>query len=265
MTIRLSRATRSTLAALSLGACAKAPAPSAPPTPAAMTGERLLRAMHDRYANTWYKTLTFVQKTTVAPPQGGPDRISTYYESMAIPGRLRIDTDLPRGGGTLFANDSQYVVVNNTVRRTAPGYNVLQVLGFDVYGQPVERTVAMLGALRLPLSPVREGTWQDRKVWIVGARDGDLRSSQFWVDQERLVFVRLLQPSPADSMKTFEARFEGYQPVDRAWIAPVVRAFVDGKQTLLEEYTDIRTDRPLNEALFDPKRWATAPHWARGR
>lgn len=231
-----------------------------------MTGERVLRAMHDKYASTWYKTLTFAQKTTITPAQGGPDRVTTYYESMAIPGRLRIDTDLPRGSGTLFANDSQYVVVSNSVRRAAAGYNVLQVLGFDVYAQPVEKTVAMLSTLGLPLSPVREGTWQDRKVWIVGGREGDNHASQFWVDQERLVFVRLLQPSPADSTKTFEARFEAYQPVPRGgWIAPVVRAYVDGRQTLLEEYIDIRTDRTLSDALFDPKKWATAPHWARSK
>ena len=265
MNIRVSRSTLAAVALAALAGCAPNPAPAPAAKPAALTGERILQQMHDRYAASWYKTLTFVQKTTVAPSQGGPARVATYYESMAIPGRLRIDIDLQRGNGQLFAHDSQYVVVNNTVRRTLAGRNPLQVLGYDVYGQPVERTVAILRALGFPMMPVREDTWQDRKVWVVGGGPDDMRSSQFWIDQERLVFVRLLQPAPADPTKTFEARFDGYIPVGRAWIAPVVRELVDGKQTLLEEYDDIRTDRTLSDALFDPTRWASAPHWARSR
>jgi hypothetical protein len=266
MHTRVSRSTSTAVALAALAAlagCARNPAPATPAAPAVMTGERVLQMMHDRYASTWYKTLTFVQKTTVAPAQGGPARVATYYESMAIPGRLRIDTDIERGSGQLFANDSQYVVVSNAVRRSVPGHNALQVIGFDVYAQPVERTLGILRELGFPSTPVRSGSWQEREVWIVGGGPNDQHSSQRSNDKERLVFVRLLQPAPVDTTKTFEARFEGYIPVGRAWVAPVVRVFVDGKQTLLEEYDNIRTDRTLSDALFDPKRWAAAPHWAR--
>jgi hypothetical protein len=259
---RLARLTL--LVATVAGACAR-PAPSARATPAAMTGEGVVRAMRDRYASTWYKTLTFVQKTTQMPPQGGPPRVSTYYESMASPGRLRIDTDIDRGSGQLFANDSQYIVVSNAVRRAVPGHNVLQVVGFDVYTQPVEKTVAILRELGFPTMPVRESTWQNRPVWVIGGGPTDLHSNQLWFDKERLVFVRLLQPLPTDTTKTFEARFDEYVPAGHAWVAPVVRIYNDGKLSVLEEYANIRTDRTLSEALFDPKRWATAPHWAKSR
>jgi len=45
-------------------------APQAP-----RTGEELIRAMHQRYAGRWYRTLTFVQTTTF--PDG---RVQTWYE-----------------------------------------------------------------------------------------------------------------------------------------------------------------------------------------
>ena len=42
--------------------------------------------MHDAYAGKWYKTLSFVQKTSY------PDaRVETWYEAAEIPGKLRID------------------------------------------------------------------------------------------------------------------------------------------------------------------------------
>ena len=52
------------------------------------TGEDVVRAMNERYAGRWYKTLTFVQKTTY--PDG---RIETWHEALSMPGLLRIDIE----------------------------------------------------------------------------------------------------------------------------------------------------------------------------
>jgi hypothetical protein len=253
------------VAALAVDACARAPKPAPPPAVVRITsGDALLRAMHDRYAGKWYRTMTFRQTTTQVPPGGGAERKSTYYETMMLPGRLRIDTDLERGNGVLFANDSQYNVLNNTVRRSAAGHNVLLVLGFDVYGQPVARTAEVLQSLGFPMTPVRDGTWDNRPVWIVGGSGpNDLHSSQFWVDKERLVFVRLLQPAVGDPSKTQDIRFEDYRPAGGGWVAARVEGFIDAQRFLLEEYEDIRVDPPVGEALFDPRHWNAASHWAK--
>ena len=32
---------------------------------------------------------------------------------------------------------------------------------------------------------------------------------------------------------------------------------------VLEEYRGIKANTPLSSAIFDPKEWATAPHWSR--
>lgn len=265
-----SRTTRLVAVAL-LTACARAtPAPATKPAAARITsGETLLAAMHDRYAGKWYRTLTFVQRTTQTPPQGGPDRVSTWYETMSLPGKLRIDQDLKGGVGTLYANDSQYVFLNNTRRRAVAGHNPLLVLGFDVYGQPAARSAELLRELGFPMTPLREGTWQDRPVWIVGGADAsDVHSAQLWIDKERLLFVRLLQPFPGDPTKTQDIRFDDYVPIGgptapQGWVATRVEAFVDGKRVLLEQYEDVRTDRVVSPDLFEPTKWGTAPHWAK--
>ena len=65
-------------------------------------GEELIAAMHKRYAGKWYKTLTFVQKTTTYKPDG-TSSVETWYEAMSLPGSLRIDIDpLEKGNGILF-------------------------------------------------------------------------------------------------------------------------------------------------------------------
>jgi hypothetical protein len=253
------------LGALSaLGACAPAASTTATaPAPAVASGPALLEAMRARYAGKWYRTLTFVQRTEQVPPGGGAARRSTWYEAVSAPGKLRIDTDSTLRSGQLFANDSQYVVINGQVRRAAAGHNVLQVLAFDVYSQPSARTAAVLRGLGFPEGPVRDDVWQGRPAWVVGARAGDLRSHQYWVDKERLVFVRLLQPFPGDTAQTFDVRFNNYRPLAGGWIAPQVEAYVGATRVLFEEYEDVRANVELDPNLFDPRRWGSARHWRR--
>lgn len=251
-----------------LGACAGAPAATTPAPAAAppATAEALAEAMRSRYAGKWYRTLTFVQRTLQTPPSGGREVESTWYETMQLPGRLRIDLDSTLRTGRLFANDSTYAVVNGALRAGVPGHNALLVLGFDVYGQPASRTAAVLRTLGFPDGPVRAGTFEGRPVWIVGGGPGptpDARSAQWWVDQERLVFVRLIQPWPGDTTKAFDARFLDYRPLAGGWIAPLVEAYVDGKRVLREEYRDVRADVAVDPVLFEPRRWTEGRHWAR--
>src|SRR5258708_14942438 len=88
---------------------------STPESPARGTAritstDQLVDAMRDRYAGKWYRTLTFVQKTTFFRPDG-TSRVETWYEAAAFPGRLRIDLDDPsRGNGVVYRGDSVYTL-----------------------------------------------------------------------------------------------------------------------------------------------------------
>lgn len=229
--------------------------PDAPPP---MTGREVLGAMHDRYATTWYRTLTFTQRNTATHADGTQEH-STWLEYAALPGRLRIEF-LPAdsGQGALYVNDSQYVFRRDTLTAASAFVHPLMVLGFDVYFDPVEKTVGRLERLKFDLaSPVREDTWEGRPVYVVGAKGGagDLRTRQFWVDKERLVFVRLLEPGQRDTTRISDIRFNKYQPVGPAWVSAEVAFLVDGRPIWLEEYTDIKTDVALAPMLFDASKW----------
>ncbi|HEY6809463.1 MAG TPA: hypothetical protein VI160_11835 [Gemmatimonadales bacterium] len=218
----------------------------------------LIQAMHDRYAGKWYRTLSFTQHNTATHPDGTQEH-STWREYAALPGRLRIDF-LPAdsGQGYIFRSDSIYVFKHDSLVSAAAFIHPLLVLGFDVYFAPVDSTVAKLAKVPFDLSVLHEDTWQGRPVWVVGAPNGDLHHSQFWVDQERLVFVRMLQPGQRDTARTSESVFDAYQPLGGTWVSPRVAFTLDGKPVWLEEYVDLVANGALDDAVFDPAKFGVA-------
>jgi hypothetical protein len=239
---------------------APAPAPEAP-APRFSTGADVIDAMHDRYAGKWYNTLTFKQRTSRLLPSGKWS-VQTWWEALKVPGRLRIDFDpVSAGNGVLYARDSQFVVQNGRALRGDPGINPLLLLGFDVYGASVAHTTTRLRREGFDLSRVHETTFQGKPVIVVGARKGDYNRKQFWIDAERLVFVRMLEPTPRDTTKMQDIRFTNYERRGGAWIAPRVEIWSEGKLVFYEDYDDIRVDVPLDDALFVPSKWKTTKHW----
>src|SRR5206468_4042557 len=150
-------------------------------------GESLIRAMHDRYAGKWYHTMTFVQRTTLTRQNQSP-LVQTWYESLSLPGKLRIDVGNPElGNGTHFRADSTYTMSDGRIARADSGFNELLVLGFDVYTQSAEQTVSILRHLGFQLSRLRTGDLDGKPVYIVGSTSKlDSTSKQFWIERDRL-------------------------------------------------------------------------------
>ncbi len=223
------------------------------------SGEDLIRQMHAKYAGTWYRNLTFVQKTTF------PDRpAETWYEAGTIPGKLRIDiAPLDSMNAFMFLGDSTIVFKGG--KRVA-GYqdrNLLMTLGFDVYGQPPETTIQQLQGQSVDLTKIREDSWNGTRVWVVGADKGDTTTSQFWIEQKRLLFVRLIEThksakNPSAPPNVLDITFENYQPLAKAWVAPRCVIKANGKEVQREEYSDIRADVELQPDLYDSQTYHEA-------
>ena len=219
------------------------------------TPRGVIEAMHSRYDGKWYRTLTFVQNNTQYHPDGTVEH-SVWREWLMAPGRLRIEFQpADSGNGMLFAADSQFAFTKDSMTIARAFVHPLLVLGFDVYAQPVDRTIALLTQRRIDMSVLSETTWEGRPVWVIGAKAGDLHSRQFWVDKERLVFVRLLGPAGQDTSKTSDTRFNKYAPLAGGWVSPEVEFLVDGQRQFLEEYVEIQANVPMPAALWDARQW----------
>jgi outer membrane lipoprotein-sorting protein len=222
-------------------------------------GEELITAMHRKYEGKWYKTLTFVQKNTQYQPDGTTQN-SVWYEAMGVPGKLRIDFDpLDQNNGMIFNDNKQHIFRNGKLATSRPLVHSLLVLGFDIYRQPAETTIKQLRDLKFDLSILRKDKWQGRDVYVVGAKEGDLKSRQFWIDKKNLYFVRTIQPAGPNGERTQEIQFNKYEKVKGGgWIAPEVLFLVDGKKNFIEEYTEMQFNVELSDDLFDPEKWTQA-------
>ena len=224
------------------------------------TTDNLVQAMQKKYAKSWYKTATFVQKTTNIDKDGNK-KVETWYEALSVPGSLRIDfTPISDGNGILFTNYQIYTFKSGKVDVNRPYVHPLMILGFDIYRLTVAEAIDKLKGLKFDLSIEREDTWQGRPVYVVGARAGDLHSAQFWIDKKNLYFVRMIRPSGRDGAQTQETQFNKYQKLGGGWMSPEVIFMVDGKTVTTEEYSELRANIPLDSKLFDPQYFATV-HW----
>jgi hypothetical protein len=220
-------------------------------------GIDVLRAMHDRYASTWYRTVSFTE-IAEQPDATGKITSAKWYEEARLPGRLRIDIGAPATDAStphrtsLYVGSSVYTLVPGQAVQKRESLNLLLVLGFDVYRQPVEKTAAILRVQGFDLSRVHTLTWHGRKVYVVGAAPGDLKSKQFWVDAQRLLFVRLIDPGWAALPGMIDAFFGGYQKLGGGWISTEVTVNRNGKLLLHEKYADLRANPSLPDSWFDP-------------
>ena len=95
---------------------------------------------------------------------------------------------------------------------------------------------------------------------MVGAEKGDLKSKQFWVDKNRLLFVRLFEPTQADPKKFQDIRFEDYREMAGGWVAARVEVYAEDKKVFSEEYSDIQCNAKLDPGTFDHKQFGST-HW----
>jgi hypothetical protein len=234
--------------------------------PVPKTGAEVFQRMHDAYAGKWYRTLTFVQKTTQRRPNG-TDSVSTWYESLRQASgvtQLRIDMGDPSAGnGVLYTADSSWRVRGGKLSSAAASGNEFLPLIEGVYFNPVEQTIRELSSTNTDMSRVIEGRYNGRRVWIIGASStADTTSPQIWIDAERNVAVRAII-SAAANLPMLDIHLDGYVPIDGTWLASRITMLQGGVPRQTEEYRDWKVNMDLPASLFDVAAWTSAPHWAK--
>lgn len=259
---------RSILAAalIALASCATGAAAARTTSDEPRDGRALLARMHDRYAGTWFRTLTFVQRTVQRRPDG-TEQTTTWYEAQSGP-RLRIDVGDPAlGNGVLYTADSLYVVRAGTVVRSQAEGNPFLPLVVSVYLEPVDVTVGQLAPYGIDLSRIRLQDWEGKPTYVVGSLSpSDTTSPQFWVEKDRLIVTRFLMPLvPSPEKRAQDVRLENNVALGGGWLATRIRILDKGVPMQTEEYTDWRADVAFPATFFQAEHWMEGPHWAKGR
>lgn len=234
------------------------PKPEEAPVAKISSARELINAMHDRYADNWYRTLRFTQTNTFYTQSGGEQK-SRWVENLSVPGRLRIDFEpLSAKSGLLILNNRVTTFDNGKRVDSRRSIQAILTLTADVYAIPAAITLRRLDSLKIDLDKFRTDKLNRKRVYVVGADEGDLESSQVWIDAERMLLVRLIQAEKrGERTIVTDTRVGEYKDVDGF---PVAHEFVstrDGKPYFREEYEDVRVNVDLPPGIFDPSRWTS--------
>lgn len=223
---------------------------AAGPQPAPHDGADVIRMMHDRYANTRFRTLTFTQKTI-----RGDGSVQTWYEAEQLPGKLRIDVAPTDSMNTLlFRSDSLYVIRGGKIARAQPLVHALLIMLADVFVSPPEQSIARIQDQGFDLTKLREDTWNGRPIYVIGAPAGDTLTNQLWIDKERLYLVRMIEGGEHHQ----DTQVPRYVQVGGGWSEAEVDFYVGGKLRQREEYSDLHPNAELDPALFLPEPYTPA-------
>ena len=231
--------------------------PKEPTIPAVNTVSGLVDAMRDKYAEKWYKSLSFTQVNRYTI--GGKEQSSEWVENLSVPARLRIDfLPLSQKSGVLVDNSRVSSFAGGKRVDTRRLYQARPLLISDIYVQPRAVSIRRLDSLGVDTTKLRMDRLDGRRVFVIGAASDDLTSTQAWFDAESLLLQRFIQSEVRGGKTiTSDLRVTGYTEIAGF---PVPDAFItkrDGATTLREEFTKVKVNAPMPAALFDPAKWAT--------
>jgi sialate O-acetylesterase len=225
---------------------------TAPRAPA--DGRELVRAMHARYAGRWYRDFMLVQDVTRYRESGeSKERVAEY---ISLPGRVRAITGpIEDGNAEIYADGVFHVYEKGRPTREMEYVHGVLNLGFDVYVQEPERTIAQVEALGVDLGRIRDAEWKGRPAWVVGAAEGDVTSPQFWVEKDRLLCTRLVWKRQDAVLDVDMGRFE---PLGQGWIAADLLFKRNGQPAVHEDYVTFGLVDRMDPSLFETRTLKTS-------
>lgn len=218
-------------------------------SPGKKDAESVLRDMFKKYSGKWYKSFSFNQ-TTENYVNDSLVRTSTWYENIVFPHQFRIDFgDAANGNAAIYLKDSVYSFRKGKLVRT--DFNDLDItflLG-GMYFYSFDDAKAKLKTQGFDLAKFHENKMNGIPVYVIGASSADEKTSQVWIDQEKLVVVKFIR---YEAGKKEEGIFGAQQQFGDAWSETVVDFYINDKLVQKEKYHDCKANVDIDPAIFDP-------------
>jgi len=215
------------------------------------TGEELIKVMFEKYKGKWYDKLKIIQKVTFY--RNGEEQGSQIWtEFLDLPGKVRSNIGPSEDGNAeiyLHGEFHRFQKGERVGGQKAP--HPVLCLGFDVYLQEPEKSIAMLKEVPYDLEKIHETVWQERPVYVVGADKDDFEPNQFWIDKEHLYFVRTIFRSPRGTVLDIE--MNKIVRLGGGWIATQLIFKRNGEIILREDYQENSILDKIDPAVFDIK------------
>ncbi len=199
--------------------------------------EKLAQEIADRYNGKWFKQIKFSQTTTFYQ-NDTVFKTESWLEEYIYPSQLMIKVNHENSNdGQLYRNDSIYIFENNVITYQEKGKHDLLILSMDIYSMSKDEIMSRLSGLDYDLSKFHETTYNNRKIYIIGAEKGDSMSNQLWYDAENLYFLKMIKNTEYGFQ---EVLFKDYINIDgMGWIEQEIEFKINGEIYLKEKYYNI--------------------------
>ncbi|TAE44440.1 MAG: hypothetical protein EAZ06_07785 [Cytophagales bacterium] len=215
--------------------------------------DSLWNALQKKHKKGHYKSVTFTQKNTHFNEKDSIIGRSTWKEYIEFPNKFRIDMDSTLENIVLFRNDSVYQVRNGKLRKGDAYFHDFLAWNGGIFFIDKEYARKNFKNAGYDLTKFYTTTWENRKVYVLGASENDYKTPQVWFDAENLYVVRVFSNQGARIM---ELQFKKHKKVNKnSWIETEVLVFSQGKIIQTEEYFDIQASKKnLPKEIFELKK-----------
>lgn len=198
----------------------------------------LIIAMNAKLNNAPCKAYSFSQKNTHYRNDSVIGH-SVWHEAVEFPDKFVIMIENKDGANRLvFKNDSAFRYKENKLLSSRVDSSMLILVMGGMYHREVNDVIRRFNEAKYNLDVLTEQPWQDRPTWVIGAKPGDLKSNQLWIDKETFKVMRLIQRINATDV--MDMRFEKHQKMCNAFVETQVSFRRNGKLEQVEEYYDIK-------------------------
>lgn len=199
------------------------------------------------------RRLAFTLRAIESVNDSTPVRARAY---AALPGKMRVD-NLPKSSRTGTVRDRQRLAVFRAGQRvsTVNRVDLRTLLAYDLFAQGTDTTIMWLDSARVRFGLVHRDRFRGRPVWVVGAEEDDMISSQFWVDAEHWRVVRVIQREPRSPNIISDVRYTEYTELLDVPVPTRVEVWREGKLFEQQELSDFAVNPSLPRSTFDLSKW----------
>ena len=151
------------------------------------TAEEIIQQAQAKYSQAHFKNVSFKQNTIFYGVNESVARTQIWYQALSIPGKQAIKfDDKGSNNGILFRDGLQYGYANGELIQKAERLNEVMILGFDMFVQPISKTLEQIDLMGIDYTLMYEDEWQSRPVYVIGVSEPSLNKPQFWLHKEEL-------------------------------------------------------------------------------
>jgi hypothetical protein len=211
--------------------------------------DKILTKMYATYAGKWYKNFTFYQ-TTENYKNDSLIKTAIWHEALIYPSLFRISIgDSANGNAMIVKGDSVYNFSKGKLYRKASNEDDLTFLLGGMYFLPYNIVKQKMIKEGYDLKKACENTFEGKAVYIIGANSVTEKTSQVWIEKDRLVVLRMIKYKP--DMKE-DAIFADYKKVENGWRENSVVFYINDKLYQKEKYYDCKANTNIDANIFDP-------------